>query len=325
MANQLIPSWISFFGVGKEATPGTGVVPQVYWSAKAKWTDIYEELIDEGYRGNAGADQVFYQGVRQATFDIPAAEFYPDDWGHILMSIMGQDTISGANPYTHIIGAASGLPPSYSITDHTSATAGGLSRRLVQCYTKKLDLKWVDNGKFTASANIIGRASATQAKPTAAFSALNPLIPWQGALTLNSLANNKLREVNIAIERLGTEMVFGSAGTQDPAYGFAGALRVTGTGILAINDTTLENDWLLYANNTQGNFSLLLTVNSNLTLTIQMTKCAFTKGTFISREQQYLRVPFSFKAISNTTDISAGGSTASPILFTLKNAVTPAY
>lgn len=321
MAN-LIPSWTNFFGIGKETTPYTGVVPQVYWSTKAKWTDIYEELVDEGYRGNAGADQVFYQGVRSSTFDIPAAEFYPDDWGHLLMSIMGQDTISGANPYTHVIGAASGLPPSYSITDFYGSTAGGLARRMTGTYIKKLDLKWVDNGKFTAAASFFGKASATQAKPTATFSALNPLIPWQGALTLNGSSNNKMRELNLSVERLEAQNVFGSAGTQDMAYGFSGALRVTGTAIFAITD---ETEWLLYANNTQGAFSLLLTVNANLTLTIQMTKCAFTKGTYQSREQQYLRVPVSFKAISNTTDISTGGSSAGPVLFTLKNAVTPAY
>ena len=321
MATQ-VSSWLSEFGIGKETTYATGVVPSVFWSTRAKWTDIYEELVDEGNRGNAAADQLLYQGIRESTLEVPTAEFYPDDWGHVLMSIMGQDTVTGTNPYTHTIGYASGLPPSYSATDYSGATSGGQSRRMVGLYNKKLEVKWVDNGKFTTTSMWFGRASTPVAKPAKSFSALQPFVPWQGALTLNGGSNNKMRELTLSVERLEPVNIFGSAGTQDPAYGFVGRVRVVATAIFAITD---ETEFLYYVNNTQPVFSLLLTQSASVALTIQMTKSAFTKGTVLERGKEFLIVSSAVKAIANTADISTGGSSSGSLLFLLKNANSAAY
>ncbi len=314
---------LGFRGLGRETTYATAVVPTAYMSVPGPKNDEkYETLVDDGWRGNPAADQLYYQGVRQSTIDWPNMPFYPDDGGHLPYAILGNDAITGANPYVHALALKQGMPDSYTITDFSGATSGAQARKFVGCMLKKLDFKFVQNGKLDVSASWFGWASATVAKPSNTYSALVPFVPWTGALTLNGSGNTKLMELNLSLERLGAMNVYGSGGVQDPAFGFVGRLRVSGTALLACAD---ETEYLLYANNTQGPFSFLLTQSGNVSLLVQMTKCAFETPTIVAQTKEYIETQVTFRAIANATDVSTAGAAVGNILINVKNAKSTAY
>ncbi|GAC1540642.1 MAG: hypothetical protein NVS3B12_27730 [Acidimicrobiales bacterium] len=87
-------SRLATFGIAKESTPGTYVVPTVALPInKADWEDKYTELKDNSIRGNDSMLQGMYQGpvVTDWSLDMFA---YPVETGHFLRGIIGPDTVT---------------------------------------------------------------------------------------------------------------------------------------------------------------------------------------------------------------------------------------
>src|SRR5258708_7422425 len=141
-------SWQIQMGWAKETTWGTAVPPTTFWPAakSAKLDTRYQNLLDEGYTGVAGKDKAYLQGVGHSVFDMPDMWFYPDTSPHFLMAILGVDTVTGSNPYTHTITLQnSGNPPSYTATkfDNLVATA----RQAPGIYLNQVALEYQNPGK----------------------------------------------------------------------------------------------------------------------------------------------------------------------------------
>src|SRR5205085_2115500 len=106
-------------------------------------------------------------------------------------------------------------------------------------------------------------------------------------------------------------------GSQDTTGIVVDTLEASGKLTIAVQDYTEYNYFL---NNTQPTFSLVFTSGTN-TLTIQMTKTAFTAMP-LDHSKKLLTVVGDYRAIANATD---GGTGNAPVKFVLVNGRSTAY
>lgn len=98
--------------MGKETTWGTPAVsPTVSWTTdKPSVTDKIDAIWDRSIRGIRAEAQAVSFGAGHSEIDLPDMPFYGDDSGHLLMAILGVDTMtpaSGATQKTGTIASAS--------------------------------------------------------------------------------------------------------------------------------------------------------------------------------------------------------------------------
>ena len=319
MANSpVIQTFVSQLGIKKESTPGTYVAPSTtqdfMYGVTVKLEDIIFSNLDESYQGVAAKTIGFFPGFRYAKITIEGP-FSQLASGNLLMAAMGTDNKTGAgDPFTHTITLLNtGAAPSYSISwfDGSIAT----TRAVENAYLQELNLSYATQGLFKNQAVFIGKyVDVAQTKPTATYDTAPHYIPYENALTLNSVANGRLITFDMKIARE-VEPIFGSTGTQDISAISQGRMTVKGKLGFVVVDATDIN---YYRNNTQPTFSALLTNTASHTLTIQMTKCAFDNGTVIDYGSPYEKVMANYEGVYNATD---GG----PVKFVLLNALSTAY
>lgn len=316
-----LQSWLTQFGVAKETTWGTAVAPstadQFMMVMNPRPSDEIDEIRDNGFRSLAGLDQGVYQGFRIGKY-IWEMHAYPQPIGHAIMGLLGTDVISGVGPYTHTINLLNtGLPPSYTLNDFYGVT-GTNTRQYAGHYIESLAISGATTGPLKCTITTLGKASpgtALTTKPTGVYDTATPIVPWNGAVTLNSVSNLKVLQVDLLLKRQIDPIL--APGSQDPSAGNVAGLEVTGKLIFAPNDDTEQ---LLYTTAQQAAFPLSIVYTSGTnTLTLQMTKVNFIKPSVQDRSHMglYKFVP-SFRATHNSTD---GG----PIKITLVNQKSAAY
>src|SRR5438270_12010417 len=106
MANTpVIQRLLTQWGLGKETTWGTAVVPTAFLAVeKPLPKDKIQTIRDQGLRGLPALDFGYYPNERHHEMDTSDMNFYPDDSGHLLMAALGFATVSGASPWTHTTG-----------------------------------------------------------------------------------------------------------------------------------------------------------------------------------------------------------------------------
>jgi|SRR5579859_510194 len=311
------PTWRLAVGLAKETTWGTAVTATTFYPVKkpSGFVPQYEDIEDTDYRNNASALQAYYEGVGQTPVDTGDMLFFPDDSGHWLMALLGADAISGAGPYTHALTLLNtALPPSYTVVKYDSLIA--TSRQVAGVRVSEVILKFSTKGKLTIAAKGIGKIAGTIAKPTEAYSAASAYLGWQASATV-SAANTKLEEGEIRLTRT-LEPIFGANNSQDMTDQMVDVLSVTGSLTFAPVDDTEK---AYYTNNTQPNVSIVFTSGTN-TLTLQMSKAAFAKGSDIDHGSKYAKFRTPFKAVANATDAGTGNA---PFKATLVNGKSAAY
>ena len=302
MAN---PTYRQTLGLVKEAGWGTAGVPTTFFPVvkPSGFVPQYEDIVDDGDRNNASGEQAFYQGVGLTPWDTGEMLLWPDDSLHFLMGLLGVDTLTGAGPYTHTLTLLNtGDPPSYTLTlfDNLLATA----RRIVGAQITEVTIKWATKGKLNMQVKGIGKIADTVAKPSEVFSAAAAFLGWQYTATV-SAANTKIEEGELLLKR-DVQPIYGGAGTQDMNQRIIAELYASGRLTFAPSDDTEK---AYYTGNTQPAVSLVWTSGTN-TLTLQMTKCAFPKGSDFDRSNKYTRLILPFKGIANATD---GGTGNGPV------------
>ena len=102
------PNWLVTVGMAKESTWGTPVNPAtVFLSSPAPVFDEKQDpIFDKGLRGIRSETQAFSFGAGHCEFTLADMPWYGDDSGHLLMALLGVDTISGT-ARTGTIGAVS--------------------------------------------------------------------------------------------------------------------------------------------------------------------------------------------------------------------------
>src|SRR5712692_3627586 len=102
--------------LAKEPSWGTLTVPTVSIPVEPpKNKEYIGSIYDIAFRAIAAKHFAWYPGERRADIETPTY-FWPDASGHFLMGLMGTDTVTGTNPYTHAFTLAT-TPPSYTFSD----------------------------------------------------------------------------------------------------------------------------------------------------------------------------------------------------------------
>jgi hypothetical protein len=317
MPTPPFPGFLTQVGLAKETTWGTPIAPttldQFMPIMNPKPADEIDTIEDTGYRGLLGKTQGYYQGFRLGRWAWEMHAF-PEPLGNIIMGLLGTDGWASASlhPFTAL---NSGLPPSYSIYDFYGVT-GTNTRIQAGSYIESLALSGGVTGPLKATITTIGKSSpgtALAAKPTAVYTTAAPFLPWQGVVTLNSVANLKLIQFDLLLKRP-IDMIM-AAGSQDPSAGNSGSLEVTGKLSFVPSD---ETELALYLTAQQAAFPLNVTYTSGSNiLNLNMAKINFEKATVLERTTPYVKLNASFRAIHNATDTGpikitlTGGKTGS--------------
>src|SRR2546421_7341276 len=86
------------------------------------FNEIQDPIFDRGLRGIRSETQAMTFGAGHTEFDIPDMPWYGDDSGHLLMALLGTDTIAGT-ARTGTIGAVSAGATSVTYTPGTGGAS----------------------------------------------------------------------------------------------------------------------------------------------------------------------------------------------------------
>lgn len=296
-----LQSWLTSVGLAKETTLYTPVAPttsdQFISIQNPKPEDIIESIYDTGYRSRASQDQGYQQGFRYGKYGFESY-WHPEVCGNWLMGIMGTDGWASGTTHPFTVNN-SARTPSYTVQDFYGI-AGTNSRSYAGMFFESVSMSGSgDKSPLKATVSLTGgKVGALVAKPTSTYVTSKPFIPWQGALTLNSVSSTKLLSLQFDLKRKVTPIA--AMGAQDPSDCSVDQLTATGKAVFQISDDT---EYLLYSTTGQAAFpfSIVFTSGTN-TLTIVMTSCQFETPTVFERSQGYVTVSASFRGIDNSTD-----------------------
>ncbi len=309
---------LSTLGGAKETTYGTPVAAAFWLPFRSPSIgDDYTVLKDEGFRGSPTGPFGVYQGPVTSHVEFEG-DFYATDTPHLLMGILGSDTVTGAaDPFTHTFKLTAAQPPSYTYTDEVADT---VFRQYPGQMVYDLEIRFTPEEGLTYAAKLMGLKSQTTSAPTPSFDTSPFFLGWQATVSLGGSANTKLTGASIHLQREAAP-VYSAQNLQSPAVVFLGPLRVTGSCSFYWDDDT---ELLRYLNNTQG--ALVFTFDRGVTparqLVLTMTQTAFERGQ-VNRGKVFVETDIDFEAIANSTDGSA--SVLSPLQAAVKNARSTAY
>lgn len=305
-----IPANLSFVGIAKETTKGTGVVPTAFIPVTTlDPVDNITYFDDTGMRGAMVDVYDLVQGPRFSEVSL-AGNVHPDTFPWLLAGIMGDVATTGASaPFTHTISTRNGTdgqPISYSLTDHYGLTGATPARRYSGCQFAELTLKYAGDAKIDWSAKAIGFGSTKVARPTASFGAIAMYPSWLGTVTIGGTLRPFVQAGEISIKRGGAGPVSTVNGVQSPYVIWVGPLEIEGKLTLVHEDDT-ELDRFLNGTNTVLVHNWTTGTAAALTqLQLTMSKVQYKVGA-IKRGKQYIELEVDYKALANTTDVGASG------------------
>ena len=312
------PSALTFVGVGKESTKGTGVAATAYIPVTTITpSDNVIYVPDTAMRASMANTFNEIQGPISSEVSVEGPVF-PDTFGWPLAGLLGDITTTGASaPFTHAMSvknSGDGQPTSHSLVDNYAAQC----RRYAGLQWAELAVKYTADGVLTHTSKATGWGSATFAAPTPSFTTIPPQPGWRCVATIAGGAVTYVQEAEVDFKRTATP-VFTLQNSQNPYSVFVGDLEVTGKLKLIMEDDT---ELTRYLTNTQPSMSLDLQQGAGAAVVevkFVMTKCAYTNAD-IDRGADYVVLQVDFTAIANTTDAGASGG-YSPIKATLQNAI----
>ncbi|WBP87041.1 phage tail tube protein [Kitasatospora cathayae] len=311
------PTAQTVIGIAKETTWGTPVAATAFIPVSPPTPkDVIKLGQDKGFRGSMVETYGEVQLTKHTTFDF-SGDVFADTVGFPLAGVLGDVTVTGATaPYTHamaVYNSNDGQPPSYTITDNYSQNV----RQYPGCKFSEFDLKFSADGLLTYTAKAVGIPSVTTTAPTPAYSALQPLASWVGAVTIGGSANLTVLDGNVTIKRP-VNVVDTVDGTQAPHALFSGPVSVSGKLTLVMEDETQITNYL----NSTG-VALDINFQTGTGAALQQVKFHMSQVIYqtadITRGKDFVELPVAFTAMANTSD--AGTSAGySPIKVTLQNA-----
>ena len=317
-----LPSSKQALHIAKESAKGTAEaaptasIPVRSFRGKREKT----KLPDMSLRGSAVDSFSEADGVFHGTFNVEG-DVFADSFGHWLLSILGEEAVAGAGPYTH---AFTGLntgdqqPPGTTLWDNYSANI----RRYPGAQCTALNISWEDNGLLAYSAEFLTMGDTPVAAPVSSYGTLPPYPAWAGTCLIAGVAAYPLGG-NCNITRPNSEPVHVQDGSQSPRHIWVGALSVEGSiNLLMENDTYYQQ----FVDNTQPTIDINFATGAGATATglrLLMSKASWrTPEPDLSSSYVKLNIPY--KGLGNTTDAGASGG-YSPIKATLTNARSTVY
>lgn len=307
-----LPTNLSYLGIAKEVTKGTGVAPVDFIPVDAstvKPVDKVNYLVDQALRGAMVDvyDEVAGPIWSEWGFGGP---IFPDTFGYILAGILGDVTTTGASaPFTHTMAvqngsSVGGQPKAYTLSDFYGLTSGTPARQFAGQQFSEVNVKFTADGLLTHDTKSTGFASTLVAKPTAAFTAVAAVPAWRGAITIGGASKTFLVDGQLSLKRNVTPII--TAAAQAPYAVWVGPLMVEGQATFVHEDDT---ELARYLTNTKPAFVVDFQQGAAAALTqvkFTMTSCAYVEGA-IDRGKDYVASTYKLKAVANTTDVGSSG------------------
>lgn len=300
-----LPSVLSYVGIAKEATKGTGVVPTDFIpiSQDIKPVDKVLYLDDNGLRGSM-VD--VYDQIAGPIFSELGMNgiMFPDTFGYILAAITGDVVTTGASaPYSHVMAvknSTDGQPKAYTITDYYGAAS---ARQYAGMQCSELTVNFSGDSMLTYSSKWTGYQSTQVAAPTRSYSPQASYASWRGAVTIAGVSKTFLMDGSLSLTR-NVQAIHTVDNTQSPYAVFVGPLMVNGDVTFIHEDDT---ELTRYLTNTQPAVVLDFTQGAAASLTelkFQMTKCAYVEGA-IDRGKDFVASTYKLRGVANATDVGA--------------------
>lgn len=302
-----VPTNLSFVGIAKETTKGTGVSPTNYIPVdKIILHERQLYLDDKAMRGSMVDVYNEVPGVAWCEIEMGGPVF-ADSIGWALAGMLGDVTTTGASaPYSHAMAVQNGSDgqcKSYTITEFYGVTQ---ARQVAGFQFSDLSFKANADGLLEWTAKGAGFASTQVAKPTAAWTAVTPEPAWESATNIAGSAATGVLSMELNLKR-NVSPIHTIDGTAAPYKIWQGPLSVAGK-LSLLHETDAELTRYLtntqpavYFDWTHGAAAALVEVKLN------MTKCAYTDTSGIDLTADYTKSDYSISAVANTTDVGASG------------------
>lgn len=301
------PKELTWLGLAKESSFGTAVNPTYYVPfSDVKPEDVIDAIKDQGIRGAMALTYNVIQGVKHSTMDV-GGEVYPDNFGLMLLAIMGKDTVTGSGTYTHDFQLSrTAQPPSLTHSYYDGTNVRQFSGHIAE----ELDIKWASNAALEFNLKTQGKSSTILGSSlTPSPTVVLPFSGWQFSATLGGVANLNMVGFDIALKRK-LYVQHAANNSQDPSAVIAGGLEVTGKATFDKADDTELN---VFLDNTQP--SLVITgiqASTGAQIIINMGKCAFLKDQISGKE--VVQGDVEYEAIDNENNLG-------PVAISLLNSV----
>lgn len=314
----LFPSRRSFPGIAKEATKGIVQAPTSYipLDGHLAWKEVPTILDDEGSRGAMSTTHGSQQGKKHTEWSAKG-NVHVDTFGHILLSMFGEEALSGAGPYTHlftVLNSGDGQPPGHTWTDFYVVE----TRQTPGCQTGKLEFDFTPDGLLKWSAEGLGLVTADGSEPTDTWGAIKPMQGWRAAATLNGV-NLRYTSGKLTIER-GIEAVKTAENSQAPAGIWVDGLTASAEFTALMESNAELTAWLA---DTQGVFEITFDRTPGAASTQEQLKLRASLAAYtaheVDRSASWVQQKIGIKCHANTTDAGASGGFAA-IRATLLNA-----
>ena len=215
-------------GVGREATWGVGVTPQVLIPVEPPtFSEPFEQILDQLARGVNVLDHGAYQGSGHAEASL-ASNVYPEEIGFFLLAMLGAVSSVGTSPTVHTFSLAT-QPPSLSLQDEGAIyPAGETKRRYQGMLPSSLTFSFTSaEGLLTWSCDLMGSkgsAPLTGAIPADATNA--PFRGWHATAAIATIPDTRMISAEITLARE-IAIIHAADGLQYPVRGHSGPLEVT--------------------------------------------------------------------------------------------------
>lgn len=328
------PSAKQVLGLAVETTQGTAVTTLAATCPVKAFEpeDKFVMLVDDALRGSMVDSYGEIQGPKNVEFAVNGPVFC--DWlPFFVKNILGDNTTTGAGPYTHamsVLNTGTAQPSSLTLVDGGQLAATALARTYSGCCLSELTIKGNPESTLLEwSAKGLGWASAdAPGAPTWAPSADAPMAAWRTGIgvggTFGAMPNATIRNFEVTITRA-LKVEWTSQNSQNPYIIQRGVVGVTGNFYVSVpSDETMLDYWL---NNTQPQLQFLIDNGQASTaqrrVTIDMLLGSF-QSTKINRSEEAIGYDVTFKGVANTTN--AGASLGySPIKVTTINNTASGY
>lgn len=315
------PSNLSFIGVAKETTKGTGLASTAYIPVDTfEPLDNVTYLEDKAMRGSMADVYNMVAGpiFSEISFGGPC---FPDTFPWVVANLLGDLTTTVATPNSHAMAvknSGDGQPGALSLTDFYGLAGGTPARRFPGCQISELGFKFTADGMLAYSAKAVGMASSQVAKPTASFGTIPPLAVWNGVLQIGGSTKTFIEQGEVNIKR-GATPVHTVDASQAPYAIWVGPAVVDGK-ITCVHEDDTELTRYLNATSTALSFDWSLGAGASaVQIKAVMSKVQY-KVAAIKRGKTYIETEIDFTAMANTTDVGASGG-YSPCKWTVQNAI----
>jgi len=293
-------SYLTKVGIARESSWGSSTPPTALLPVDPPtFTVNYDQILDQSLRGLPVMDYAAYQGVGRVEASMEG-NFYPEELGYLLYSIMGSCVSGTAAPYEHTF-TVGAHPPALSIQDENDIE----TYRYTGCLVSELTLTYnAAEGLLRWSASLVGKEK--EDNPSGSIPAETTTAPfrgWQVSAAVGAADPfGKIIEGEITLSREIT-LHFVDGSLQTPGTAFAGPLEVTGRATVYFDSAALYDRYL---NKDQELFQLTWSYGAGTAqkaLVFTAHNMDFGEGPAeIDRSGASLTLAYSMRGLYNTDD-----------------------